>query len=62
MACNYAFQLQSCTKAFEEMHLSVLEATYQIVVLRPYFANVAKRLVKTPKVYYASSGQRQPRF
>lgn len=29
-----------CTKAFEEMH--------QIVVLRPYFANV----VKTPKVYF----------
>ena len=38
-----------CTKAFEEMHLSVLEATYQVVVLRPYFANVGKRLVKTPK-------------
>ena len=30
--------------------LSVLEATYQVVVLRPYFANVGKRLVKTPKV------------
>ena len=29
--------------------LSVLEATYQVVVLRPYFANVGKRLVKTPK-------------
>ena len=30
--------------------LSVLEATYQVIVLRPYFANVGKRLVKTPKV------------
>ena len=29
--------------------LSVLDATYQVVVLRPYFANVGKRLVKTPK-------------
>ena len=29
--------------------LSVIEATYQVVVLRPYFANVGKRLVKTPK-------------
>ena len=36
--------------------LSVLEATHQIVVLRPYFANVGKRLVKTPKVYFADVG------
>ena len=36
--------------------LSVLEATYQIVVLRPYFANVGKRLVKTPKVYFTDVG------
>ena len=36
--------------------ISVLEATYQIVVLRPYFANVGKRLVKTPKVYFADIG------
>ena len=31
--------------------LSVLEATFQVIVLRPYHANVGKRLVKTPKVY-----------
>ena len=37
-----------CTKAFKEM--------YQIVVLRPYFANVGKRLVKTPKVYFTDTG------
>ncbi len=36
--------------------LSVLEATYQVFVLRPYFANVGKRLVKTPKVYFADVG------
>jgi hypothetical protein len=36
--------------------LSVLEATYQIVVLRPYFANIGKRLVKTPKVYFTDVG------
>ncbi len=36
--------------------LSVLEATYQIIVLRPYFANVGKRLVKTPKVYFTDVG------
>jgi len=36
--------------------LSVLEATYQVVVLRPYFANVGKRLIKTPKVYFTDVG------
>jgi predicted AAA+ superfamily ATPase len=36
--------------------LSVLEATYQVVVVRPYFANVGKRLVKTPKVYFLDTG------
>lgn len=36
--------------------LSVFEATYQVVVLRPYFANVGKRLVKTAKVYFTDVG------
>lgn len=36
--------------------IGVLEATYQIVVLRPWFANIGKRLVKTPKVYFTDSG------
>ncbi len=36
--------------------LSVLEATYQVIVLRPYFANVGKRLVKTPKIYFTDVG------
>jgi len=36
--------------------LSVLEATYQVIVLRPYYANVGKRLVKTPKVYFTDVG------
>ena len=36
--------------------LSVLEATYQILVLRPYFVNVGKRLVKSPKVYFTDTG------
>jgi predicted AAA+ superfamily ATPase len=30
--------------------LTVLEATYQVITVRPYFSNVGKRLVKTPKV------------
>lgn len=36
--------------------LGVLEATYQVVVVRPYSANVGKRLVKTPKVYFTDTG------
>jgi len=36
--------------------LSVLEATYQVIVLRPYVANIGKRLVKTPKVYFTDTG------
>ena len=36
--------------------LSILEATYQVIVLRPYWANVGKRLVKSPKVYFTDTG------
>jgi predicted AAA+ superfamily ATPase len=36
--------------------LSVLETSYQIITLRPYFANIGKRLVKTPKVYFSDVG------
>jgi predicted AAA+ superfamily ATPase len=36
--------------------LSVLEATFQVVLLRPYFANIGKRLVKGPKVYFTDPG------
>lgn len=36
--------------------LSILEATFQVVVLRPYFVNLGKRLVKTPKVYFTDLG------
>jgi predicted AAA+ superfamily ATPase len=36
--------------------ISVLEATGQIFILRPYFRDVGKRLVKTSKVYFADVG------
>jgi len=36
--------------------LSVLKATYQVLLLRPYHANLGKRLVKTPKVCFADVG------
>ena len=36
--------------------VSVLEASYQVTILRPYHANVGKRLVKTPKIYFSDVG------
>jgi hypothetical protein len=36
--------------------LSILEATYQVVILRPYHAKVGKRLVKMPKIYFTDVG------
>ena len=36
--------------------LTVLEASYQVMILRPYFTNIKKRLVKTPKVYFMDVG------
>jgi len=36
--------------------LAVLETTSQAIILRPFFANVGKRLVKSPKVYFLDVG------
>ena len=36
--------------------LSVLQASYLIVLLPPYYENIAKRLVKTPKLYFIDPG------
>ena len=36
--------------------LSLLEATFQVIVLRPYHVNIGKRLVKSPKVYFSDVG------
>lgn len=36
--------------------LSVLEASNQIHLLEPYFENVGKRTIKSPKLYFADTG------
>lgn len=36
--------------------LSVLEASFQIILLRPYFRNFNKRLIKRPKLYFTDTG------
>ena len=36
--------------------LSILEASYVVYRLQPYFANIGKRLTKTPKMYFYDTG------
>ena len=36
--------------------LNILETTGQILTVQPYFENFGKRLIKSPKVYFADSG------
>ena len=36
--------------------LSVMEASYVVRVLRPYYRNYGKRFVKAPKVYFTETG------
>lgn len=36
--------------------LSILEASYVIFLLQPYYANIAKRLTKTPKLFFYDTG------
>ncbi|MDO8754903.1 MAG: ATP-binding protein [Anaerolineales bacterium] len=36
--------------------ISLLEASFQVFILRPYYANIGKRLVKSPKIYFVDTG------
>lgn len=36
--------------------LSVLEASYTIFLMRPYYNNFGKRLIKSPKIYFYDTG------
>jgi len=44
----------AASTAREWLHL--LEATYQVYLLRPYFENVGKRQIKSPKLYFRDTG------
>ena len=37
-------------------YMSLLEVTYQVFLLTPYYSNIGKRLVKTPKIYMSDTG------
>lgn len=36
--------------------LSILEASHQIYLLYPYYKNIGKRLIKSPKLYFVDTG------
>jgi len=36
--------------------ISILEASFQVFILRPYYANIGKRLIKSPKIYFTDIG------
>lgn len=36
--------------------LSILQASFQVLLLPPYYSNLTKRLVKTPKLYFLDTG------
>ena len=36
--------------------ISLLEATYVIFLLQPYYKNIGKRLIKSPKLYFVDTG------
>ena len=36
--------------------MDILEASFIVFRLQPYFANIGKRLVKTPKIYFTETG------
>jgi predicted AAA+ superfamily ATPase len=36
--------------------ISILEASFQVIILRPYYGNIGKRLIKSPKVYFVDTG------
>ncbi len=36
--------------------LSILEASFQVMLVQPYHSNVTQRLIKTPKMYFLDTG------
>ena len=44
------------TRKTAEAWLSVLEASYIIYLLKPYYKNFGKRIIKNPKLYFYDTG------
>lgn len=39
-----------------QRYLDILESTFMVRLLQPYYANIKKRIVKSPKLYFRDSG------
>ncbi|MCJ7610644.1 MAG: ATP-binding protein [Candidatus Aminicenantes bacterium] len=37
-------------------YMGILETTFQVFFVRPYYANIGNRLAKTPKIYFQDTG------
>lgn len=48
---DLGISVPSCKK-----YISLLETSYQVFTLRPYYINIGKRLVKSPKIYFLDTG------
>lgn len=44
------------TRVTAESWLSVLQASHLVFLVQPWFSNLSKRLIKTPKIYFCDSG------
>jgi uncharacterized protein len=44
------------TRVTADAWLSVLQASHLVFLVRPWFTNVSKRLIKTPKLYFCDPG------
>lgn len=44
------------TRVTAESWLSVLQASHLVFLVRPWFSNLNKRLIKTPKLYFCDTG------
>jgi hypothetical protein len=50
------------SRHFVEKYLFALEQTYVLSFLRPYFTNLGKAIIKTPKLYFCDTGLRNTVF
>ena len=56
--CNYAALANATGMSAPTIKewISILEASYILFTLQPYYENISKRLVKTPKIYFYDTG------
>lgn len=59
---NELAKMSGLTRYFTEIYLGHLQDTFVIRMLRPYFKNIGKSLVKTPKSYFVDPGIRNSIF